>query len=63
MARIRSVKPEMWQDEELAGVSECALLLAVSLLNHADDEGYFPAHEGLIKAACFPLREPSVSIH
>ncbi|GAB3287799.1 hypothetical protein [Parahaliea aestuarii] len=63
MARIRTVKPEFWQDEDLAAVSESSLLLAVGLLNHADDEGYFKAHPGLIKAAVFPLREPSLSIH
>lgn len=49
-------------DEDLAIVSESTLLLAIGLLNHSDDEGYFRAHEGLIKAAVFPLREPSVSI-
>lgn len=37
-------------------------MLAAALLNHADDEGYFNAHPGLIRAACCPLREPSVSI-
>lgn len=62
MARIRTIKPEFWTDEDLAGVSEPALILAASLLNHADDEGFFRAHHGLIKAACFPLREPSLSI-
>lgn len=63
MARIRTIKPEFWTDEDLAGVSEAALLLAAALLNYADDEGYFNANPGLIKAACFPLREPSVKLH
>lgn len=63
MARIRTIKPEFYQDEDLAQVSEPAFILAAGLLNHADDEGYFKAHHGLIKAAVFPLREPSVSIH
>lgn len=62
MARIRTVKPEIWQDEDLAEVSETAMLLAIGLLNHADDEGYFKANPALIRAAVFPLREPSVSI-
>jgi len=61
--RIRTVKPELWQDEDLAEVSEPTLILAIGLLNHADDEGYFRANPALIKAAIFPLREPSVSIH
>ena len=38
-------------------------MLACALLNYADDEGYFNANEALIKGECFPLREPSVSIH
>lgn len=63
MARIRTIKPELWQDEDLAEISESALILAIGLLNHADDEGYFKANPGLVKAAVFPLREPSLSIH
>lgn len=63
MARIRTIKPEFWQDEGLAEISETAMLLAIGLLNHADDEGYFRANIGLVKAAVFPIREPSVSIH
>lgn len=49
-------------DEDLAEASECACLLAIGLLNYADDEGYFNANPKLIKAAVFPLREPSVPI-
>lgn len=37
-------------------------LLAIGLLNLADDEGYFNANPALIKAALFPLRECSRSI-
>ena len=62
MARIRTVKPEFWMDEELAEVSEPACLMAIGLLNHADDEGYFKANPGLVRAAVFPLREPSETI-
>lgn len=63
MARIRTIKPEFWTHEDLSGLPEATHMLAAALLNHADDEGYFHAHHGLIKAACLPLREPSVSIH
>ncbi|MEQ9868753.1 DnaT-like ssDNA-binding domain-containing protein [Pectobacterium odoriferum] len=62
MARIRTIKPEFWTDEDMAEASECACLLAIGLLNYADDEGYFNANPKLIKAAVFPLREPSVPI-
>lgn len=63
MARIRTIKPEFWTNEELAETSEAARLLAIGLLNHSDDEGYFKAHQSLIKAVVFPLTEPSMSIH
>jgi len=62
MARIRTIKPEFWLDEDIATLSEPSMLLAIGLLNHADDEGYFNANPGLIKAAVFPLREPSKNI-
>lgn len=62
MARIRTIKPEFWTDEDLSLVSESACLLAIGLMNYADDEGYFNANPLLIKAAVFPIREPSSSI-
>lgn len=62
MARIRTIKPEFWTDEDLSEVSEAACLLAIGLLNYADDEGYFNANEKLIKAAVFPIRDTSSSI-
>ncbi len=61
--RIRTVKPEFWQDEDLAEISETARLVAIGLLNIADDEGFFNANEKLISSQLFPLTEPSVSIH
>ncbi|HBS0572930.1 TPA: DnaT-like ssDNA-binding domain-containing protein, partial [Klebsiella pneumoniae] len=48
MARIRTIKPEFWTDEDMAEVSEPACLLAIGLLNYADDEGYFNANPKLI---------------
>lgn len=63
MARIRTIKPEFWLDEDLAEVSAEAVLLAIGLLNQADDEGYFKANPKLIQAAIFPLRELSQNIH
>lgn len=63
MARIRTIKPEFWTHEDLSALPEPTHMLAAALLNHADDEGYFNANLGLVKAACSPLREPSVSIH
>jgi hypothetical protein len=59
LARIRTIKPDFFTNEGMSTVSEAAQLLAGGLLCYADDEGYFNAHPGLVKAAVFPLREPS----
>lgn len=62
MARIRTIKPEFWLDEDLASVSAEAKLLAIGLLNQSDDEGYFKANPMIIKAAIFPFSESSVNV-
>lgn len=62
MSRIRTVKPDFWRDDALSSVSAEAALLAIGLLNHSDDEGYFNANPKLIEADVFPLRELSSSI-
>lgn len=52
--RIRTIKPEFWQNEELFNCSEFTRLLAIALLNLADDEGYFLAHPAVIRGNLFP---------
>lgn len=61
MARIRTIKPEFWRDELLAGISPEAALLAIGLLNHCDDEGYFNANPKLVESDVFPLRTLSIT--
>lgn len=61
MARIRTIKPDFWRNPELSQVSPEAALLAIGLLNIADDEGWFLLNEKLIQADVFPLRELSRS--
>lgn len=61
--RIRTVKPEFWHHEELSELSAESNLLAIGLLNYADDEGYFKLHPKLIESTIFPLRVLSLSIH
>jgi hypothetical protein len=63
MGRIRTIKPEFTQDEELSSLPAETHLFAAGLLCYSDDDGYFNAHHALVKAAIFPLREPSVSPH
>ena len=60
--RIRSVKPEFWTSFSMAKLSEPALILALGLMNHACDRGFFEADPRMIKSAIFPLRELSGSI-
>jgi hypothetical protein len=55
--RIRTIKPEFWKSEEISTLSNEAKLLAIGILNYADDEGYFNANYALIKAELFPLNE------
>jgi len=62
MARIRTIKPEFWRNEELSSVSAEAALLAIGLLNHADDEGCFNSNPKLVESDVFPLRELSVTV-
>ena len=62
MARIRTIKPKFWIDEDLSSLPESTHMLAAQLLNYSDDDGYFNANPKLIKAEISPLREPSVSI-
>lgn len=52
--RIRTIKPEMWQDEKVGGLSVGARLLFVGLISMADDEGRFRALPAAIVGHCFP---------
>lgn len=61
--RIRTIKPEFWQSEDLAEISDRAKLLAIGLLNMADDEGYLKAHPAIIKSQLFPFNTGSLNIH
>lgn len=46
----------------MSNLSEFARLLALALLNYADDEGYFYAHPSLIRGQVFPFLEDSKKI-
>lgn len=54
MARIRSVHPGQWDDDDFCDVSFPARLLALALRNHADDRGIFEWKPRQIKIACMP---------
>lgn len=52
--RIRSLKPEMWQDEKVGKVSRDARLLFIGLITLADDDGRFRALPSVILGHVFP---------
>jgi hypothetical protein len=54
VARIRSIKPEFWQDEKLARLPRDTRLLFIGLWNLADDEGRLRGNPLFIRASVFP---------
>lgn len=54
MARIRSLKPELWLSPQVMNLSHPARLLFIGLITQADDEGRGPADIRRLKAAIFP---------
>jgi hypothetical protein len=55
MARIRSVKPELWSDQELATLlSRDARLLYIALWNQADEHSRCHGDPRWVKGHCFP---------
>lgn len=54
MARIRSLKPQVWQDEKICQVSRDARLLFVGLITMADDDGRFLTLPTVIGGHVFP---------
>lgn len=54
MARIRTIKPQFWFDEDLGSVPREARLLYIGLWNMSDDQGVFEWRPMQIKAQIFP---------
>lgn len=54
MARIRTIKPEFWQDERLGALPIPVRLLFIGLWNLADDDGRLRGNPRLIKGQVFP---------
>ena len=53
MPRIRSLKPEFWEDERVAALSPWARLVFMGSWNHADDEGRLRWTPDYLNAALF----------
>ncbi|MCC8145061.1 MAG: hypothetical protein LIO93_01195, partial [Bacteroidales bacterium] len=61
MARIRTIKPEFWEDEKVANLPFAARLFFIGLWNHADDQGVFKDNPILLKSKIFPYDDIPVS--
>lgn len=53
LARIRTIKPEFWVDEDNGALSRDARLLLLAILNIADDEGLLRWSAPYLKASAF----------
>jgi HNH endonuclease len=60
MARIRSIHPGQWTDEDFVGLSPFARLLTIGLRNEADDQGVFEWKPRLLKMRLMPADDVSV---
>ena len=61
MARIRTIKPEFWEDEKLAKLPIHARLLFIGTWNFADDNGVLLANPVLMKSHIFPYEDIGIS--
>jgi hypothetical protein len=57
VARIRSVKPDIWQDEEFGNASHEARLLFIGLITQADDEGRLNGASRLLWSLIYPWED------
>ena len=61
MARIRTIKPDFWEDEKLAKLPVYARLLFIGTWNFADDNGALLANPVLMKSHIFPYEDIGIS--
>lgn len=57
MARIRTIKPDVWEDEAIGRVSRDARLLFIGLITQADDDGRLRGDLRLLRAKIYPYDE------
>jgi len=57
MARIRTIKPEFWDDEKLAQLPRDARLLFIGMWNFSDDYAVVKGHPVWLKNKIFPYDE------
>jgi len=57
MARIRTIKPEFWEDEKVAKLPMPCRLFYIGTWNFADDQGVFRGNAAILKSRIFPYDE------
>jgi len=57
MARIRTIKPELWADEKVGSIDMGARLLFIGMINFADDDGVVSSNPIYLKSQIFPYDE------
>jgi hypothetical protein len=57
MARIRTLKPEFWQDEKLAPLPTIDRLVFLGLISQADDAGRLVDNPRLLNGLIFPMTD------
>ncbi len=60
MARIRTIKPEFWTDEDIVELSIIARLFFIGMWNFADDHGNLPAAPKSLKMKILPADDADV---
>ena len=60
MARIRTIKPSFWNDDDVASLSLHARLLLIGLISMADDEGRFVATRAAVTGYVYPYDDVSL---
>lgn len=61
MARIRTVKPELWTDEKVVELDYADRLLFIGLWNFVDDQGFIDYRPKRIKMQVFPADDVDVA--
>jgi len=54
VARIRTIKPELWEDEAIGALPRDCRLLFIGLIQHSDDEGRQRGRPHVVKSNVFP---------
>lgn len=60
MARIRTVKPDLWKSEQIGDISVESRLLFIGLITQADDYGRLKGSAKLVRSLIFPYDDYTV---